>query len=194
MADTKDLEDDIIVPAVSSEDPISRSPDLSEAKHLCPSSPVILQEAGSSALEQPAPVRLMNTSWCQCANCISLPTEMESVCCKEIEKIKGHLEGRSCITEHPLFKLFCQNEEVVNINLRIIHRFPPPDAEKNRYLRRVCYRFFSAWIHGYRGEGDKKPIPACVVHKVRNAFPGLQNVFTGFRFTGDPPAESMAWE
>ncbi|KAM3933290.1 P2X purinoceptor 7-like [Leptodactylus fuscus] len=172
--------------AVSSEDEIL-------GVEICPSS-LIIKEAGSMTLEESAPGRLMNATWCRCDNCISLPTEMESVCCKEIEKLKDHLEGRSCITEHPLFTLFCQKEDIVNIMLRNIHRCPPPDAEKNRYLRRVCYRTFSAWIHGYRGEGDKKPIPACVVHKVRSAFPSLQNVFTGFRFTGDPPAEHMAWE
>ncbi|XP_069615383.1 P2X purinoceptor 7-like [Ranitomeya imitator] len=166
MSENENIEDDAILSA-GPDDQISR----------CQISSLI-EEVGS-------------LTWCQCANCISLPTEMESVCCKEIEKVTSVLQGRACITEHPFFKVLCQNETSVNVMLRIIHLFPPPAAEKNRYLRQVCYRCFSAWIYGYRTERDERPIPACVVHKVRSAFPSLQNVFTGFRFTGDPPAESM---
>ncbi|KAG8546342.1 hypothetical protein GDO81_019200 [Engystomops pustulosus] len=162
----------------------------SEAEDLCPSTHIIPKESSLT----PAPARLMNTTWCKCATCVSLPTEMESVCCQEIEKLKSHLQGRSCITEHPIFQLYCQREDVVNINLRLVRRFPPPASELNKCLRRVCYRAFSAWIHGYRGEEGPKPIPACVVHKVRSRFPSLQNVFTNFRFSCDPPAEDMAWE
>ncbi|XP_077154699.1 uncharacterized protein LOC143817299 [Ranitomeya variabilis] len=180
MSENENREDDAI---------LSAGPDGQISKCQISS---LIEEVGSLTL--PAQVRLMNSTWCQCENCISLPTEMESLCCQEIEKVKSQLQGRACITEHPFFKLFCQNEASVNVMLRIIYRFPPPAAEKNRYLRQVCYRGFSAWIYGYRAEGDERPIPACVVHKVRSAFPSLQNVFTRFRFTGDPPAESMAWE
>ena len=37
--------------------------------------------------------RLSNTSWCSCERCGLMPTEAESVCCKELTFLSTMIEG-----------------------------------------------------------------------------------------------------
>ena len=38
-----------------------------------------------------------------------------------------------------------------------------------------CYRYFSYEIHGYLGKGNRIELPACVVKKIREAFPNVED-------------------
>ena len=49
--------------------------------------------------------RVGNTNWCTCGNCVIMPTDMESTCCKELPKVYQKMESVGldipCIGEHP---------------------------------------------------------------------------------------------
>ncbi|XP_033725239.1 uncharacterized protein LOC117315204 [Pecten maximus] len=61
--------------------------------------------------------RLINTDWCQCKNCVLMPTVTESICCKEITKVSQKMEdteeGLPCILERPGFDPVCLNPYVL---------------------------------------------------------------------------------
>ena len=46
------------------------------------------------------------------------------------------------------------------------------------------------WVYGYRGEGNRVPLAACIVNKIRKGYPppevesGEQTVLTHIGFTG----------
>lgn len=140
--------------------------------------------------------RTGQVDWCKCGACVAMPTNLESICCVEIENASPYMENRTCLCEHEIFNFLCTREETVNIILRTIGEFRHPPAQKdaNRLHRKTAYRGFTAWIHGYLGIGNRRPIPSCVVKKVRSAFPDPQGQYVGFRPVADSAAEFMAYE
>ncbi|XP_063287538.1 uncharacterized protein LOC134572478 isoform X2 [Pelobates fuscus] len=57
---------------------------------------------------QSVPSRRGNADWCKCGKCVAMPTEMESVCCKEIPKCNDLiLEATSCIADNSRFHVLC---------------------------------------------------------------------------------------
>ncbi|XP_077148997.1 uncharacterized protein LOC143809925 [Ranitomeya variabilis] len=134
--------------------------------------------------------------WCQCGNCVPMPTAIESICCQEIPNAEPYMLDFSCVTLHEFFHTFCERSETVNIVLRTVDHnlHPPPSKEMKRKLRKTAYRSFTAWIHGYLGAGNRRPIPSCVVTKVRFAFPDDDDEYMGFKHSNDYAAEFMALE
>ncbi|CAJ0967696.1 unnamed protein product, partial [Ranitomeya imitator] len=112
--------------------------------------------------------------WCHCGNCVPMPTNIESICCQEIQKMRNHICWILVV-------------ETVHIVLRTVDQnlHPPPSKEMKRKLRKTAYRSFTAWIHGYLGAGNRRPIPACVVNKVRFAFPDDDHEYMGFKPSND---------
>lgn len=43
-----------------------------------------------------------------------------------------------------------------------------------RLVRAVAYRWLIRWICGHMGWDNTRPLPACVYHKIRGAFPTAQ--------------------
>ncbi|XP_069810670.1 P2X purinoceptor 7-like [Dendropsophus ebraccatus] len=115
-------------------------------------------------------------------------TVVESVCCQEIPNVKKNV-GSSCICEESFFIFFVLNEQSANAHMRMLYPHPPPDALKNRHIRKACYKSFSSWIHGYLGHGNRRPIPSCAVGKIRETYPDPDGMYTGFMFTSEGPAE-----
>ncbi|CAJ0921566.1 unnamed protein product [Ranitomeya imitator] len=249
--------------------------------------------------------RIGKIDWCQCGKCVSMPTNIESICCKEISNAEEYMENINCITEHEYFYTFCECEPTVNILIttvcldscplnKIINRqdgnqgkhrvtkrgpalsYPmftlvtgdlgivgrwragsyslvrnydesrtakPGSAPRTEELstglhgflcvrnlrsecrqqrrvlpcetdssivqglhfffficnnyttfisskkRKTAYRAFTAWIHGFLGKGNRRPIPSCVVKLVREAFPEEHQEYMGFKLHYDNPAE-----
>ncbi|XP_040191719.1 uncharacterized protein LOC120924757 isoform X2 [Rana temporaria] len=134
--------------------------------------------------------RIGHTDWCSCGNCIPLPTGRESVCCMEIRGMRPHLEGISCITQHPYFPYLCENKDFAQIHQNMMYGLRskiPKEKNKKRALRKAAYQAFSVWIHGALGKKEERPIPACTVHRVRLAFLGADYA-TAYK---DYPAEHM---
>ncbi|XP_069585064.1 uncharacterized protein [Ranitomeya imitator] len=140
--------------------------------------------------------RIGKNDWCHCGNCVPMPTNIESICCQEIQNAEQYMLDFSCITLHEFFHTFCERNETVSIVLRTVDQnlHPPPSKEIKRKLRKTAYRSFTAWIHGYLGAGNRRPIPSCVVHKVRFAFPDDDDEYMGFKPSNDYAAEFMALE
>ncbi|OCT94401.1 hypothetical protein XELAEV_18012072mg [Xenopus laevis] len=66
-----------------------------------------------------------------------MPTDPESVCCKEIANIIYVMDEEfSCIIQHPFFYHYCQHRESIEINLKMIgeQRHPPNIRDLNQYL------------------------------------------------------------
>ena len=51
----------------------------------------------------------------------------------------------------------------------------------NKALRRAAYRQFTLWRYQYLGANNRRVIPSCCVWKIRDKFPSLSQVYTGFR-------------
>ncbi|XP_077320610.1 P2X purinoceptor 7-like [Lithobates pipiens] len=141
--------------------------------------------------------RLYSTDWCECGNCRVMPTARECVCCQEIANVKENIEeGSVCITQSTIFKNMVVDRMNTTIILTIIHQSTSraPNADDNRNLRKTSYKAFTAWIHGYLGKGNRRPIPSCAVHAVRAAFPDPDGEYVGFKFSNDYDAGDMALE
>lgn len=62
----------------------------------------------------------------------------------------------------------------------MLGRYGQPVEEYNKSMRHSAYRNFTLWQHGRLGEGVRRVIPSCCVWRVRDAFPDLHGVYTGF--------------
>uniref|UniRef100_A0A8C5PJ99 P2X purinoceptor 7-like n=1 Tax=Leptobrachium leishanense TaxID=445787 RepID=A0A8C5PJ99_9ANUR len=116
----------------------------------------------NDVLDVPQPIveeRLSNTDWCLCGKCHQMPTIEESICCQEIEKIKEQfLENSQCICED------------VYVNQRLVDRENVIDL----------YRYGMSFQRKRLRPRRRRPIPSCVVHHIREAFPSPDNIYLGF--------------
>ncbi|KAG8443386.1 hypothetical protein GDO86_011978 [Hymenochirus boettgeri] len=140
--------------------------------------------------------RLGNVDWCQCARCAPMKSQIECTCCTEIRQIKELIpEDASCITEHPIFITECTIHSTIDRAFRMINidlKKKPKKTEYMRGLRKTAFRSFMVWIYGYLGDHHCKPIPTCVVSKVREAFPAPRGYYNGYLGPHDYLAEAMA--
>ncbi|KAJ8309516.1 hypothetical protein KUTeg_014390 [Tegillarca granosa] len=84
-----------------------------------------------------------------------MPTENESYCCQEMEKIISKLKDISsigCITEHAGFRNVCLDQQSHHVEIE--------DSKKsNRY---VAYKQLVRWCWGWLGKNIRIPLPSCV--------------------------------
>lgn len=78
--------------------------------------------------------RIGVVEWCKCGQCVAMNTNVESICCVEIENALPYMENLTCICEHQYFDFICTNEQTVNIILRTVGecRHPPAQKDVNR--------------------------------------------------------------
>ncbi|XP_046555834.1 uncharacterized protein LOC124265086 [Haliotis rubra] len=82
------------------------------------------EDEGEESSETEAPLdvnigRLGNTDWCDCGECIPMPTGLESKCCQEIQQTEHLCEEAAVewITEHSYFVDNCLKRGVVWVSL-----------------------------------------------------------------------------
>ncbi|XP_021351594.1 P2X purinoceptor 7-like [Mizuhopecten yessoensis] len=131
-------------------------------------------------------IRLGSNDWCRCGHCPAMSTEVESICCKEVDQvmmdaIPGDL---SCITLHPGLDAFlpvCFENEELEDNIYAIFSMQDNDffSMRNRY---IAYRQFVRWCLGWLGRHVRVRLPACAVTCIRNAFPAPDRQYNGFKF------------
>ncbi|XP_068098384.1 uncharacterized protein [Hyperolius riggenbachi] len=138
--------------------------------------------------------RIGHKNWCTCNNCTTMPTGIESICCQEIPNVLSKMDNLQCILTHAMIPQLCTNEEWARIFLFLTHGYNAitlADKDRNRRLRKSIYRAFTGWVHGYLGRGERRPIPSCVVNKVRQAFPDPEGQYAGFKQSNEDAAEYM---
>lgn len=161
-----------------------------------PNSILLLQPLRTGQEPSPSPPTENVESWCKCGKCFALPTAEECVCCQDIHNVTQKLEddtALSCITDHNMFRDTCLNKEQLTI-CEMYRSFGKTQTAPmdNRTLRKASYRMFTMWVHGYLGPKKRRPIPACAVHKVREAFPQENLIYVGFHKANDYCAADMA--
>ena len=67
--------------------------------------------------------RLVDTRWCRCGHCQLMPTTVESVCCQEVDSLKGKAGEQhvNCITLHDRFEAVCLLPDVLKAVLTVLH-------------------------------------------------------------------------
>ncbi|XP_040203025.1 uncharacterized protein LOC120933731 isoform X2 [Rana temporaria] len=139
--------------------------------------------------------RVGKLHWCLCQCCIEMPTQKESMCCREILKVQGHIpEGGKCITESETFRSRIATEEPVRLMCKVLQLEERPfvDPDNNRRLRKTAYRTFIAWIYGIYGK-KHGVIPSCAVKVVRELFPDPDGKYVNFIYSQDYNANEMAF-
>ncbi|XP_053560754.1 P2X purinoceptor 7 isoform X2 [Bombina bombina] len=146
------------------------------------------KEPEKSALEtdSQSTSRIGKNDWCSCSNCIAMPTEEESVCCREIRNIDPHLPNENlCVCDAHFVQTYLMNRA----HLKELHRYasgfkklrlPSVNALQEMDLRRIAYRKFTMWIYKCIGPTDQRPIPSCLVKAVRSQYPAQDDINVGF--------------
>ncbi|XP_040187361.1 P2X purinoceptor 7-like [Rana temporaria] len=161
-----------------------------------PRAPITVLPFSASQSEDSPDERIGNTTWCRCDSCIPMPTQIESVCCRELPIVEANIpEGLNCMTAAPVFITQFTTQTPVYIVYMAIHQQERPliDADNNRRLRKTAYRAFIGWIYGFLGKGNRKVIPSCVVNSIREAFPDPNGSYVGFMYSDDYDASQMAF-
>ncbi|XP_053569488.1 uncharacterized protein LOC128659927 [Bombina bombina] len=138
--------------------------------------------------------RVGNTDWCVCGNCQAMPTTRESICCRDVENIYSKIpDGSSCICEDPYVSISLTSRQYLVQVYRLLASYKKiPNNPNERDLRKISYRSFTIFAHGYLGLRNRKAIPSCVVSTIRNAFPAPDRMYVGsYAAEEDGPAINM---
>ncbi|XP_044125210.1 uncharacterized protein LOC122920065 [Bufo gargarizans] len=106
-------------------------------------------------------------------------------------------ELRQKYTQHSNMECFPHNPTRRGNEQFIEFEEEPEDTRvgnTNWIRRKTAYRFFTTWVHGYLGVGNRKPIPSCAVYLIQNTFPDPEDHYMGFKESSNYPAEFLALE
>ena len=107
-----------------------------------------------------------------------METEIERKCCKSSpEIIDRKFEDCECISDTDGFHDVCMNKNILEA-LGAWHHFSGEQSVLcNKSFRFIAYKQYIWWIYGKLGKDIRKPIPSCIVNKVRNIFPAPDNIY-----------------
>nr|XP_054761146.1 uncharacterized protein LOC129267461 [Lytechinus pictus] len=142
----------------------------------------MLTTAGYNCDDEAVQCRRENNCWCSCRNCPEMQTDVESLCCRELNRCRK-IQTNGCIIDSKEFKVLCLDKP----SLRAFLSFRSKDHQipgdmGNKSYRFAAFRIWSDYLHGYMGKGVRWPLPACVVTRVRQEFPNKTGVYDGFKF------------
>ena len=110
--------------------------------------------------------------WCRCGKCRQMDNPVERVCCR----------NTTCVTTSDLFYDICLNRHVLSVGIINRSDFFGEDPEFTpANYRKIAYRQYIMYQHGYLGRANRKVIPSCIVWKVRDNFPAPDNNYLGFK-------------
>ena len=113
-------------------------------------------------------------SWCRCAHCREMPTDIEKKCCKP-------RRNQRCISLTGEFARLCLDNMVLEIAMRVHEDLVADDpARNNAAYRHQAYRCYIYWQHGRLGQGNRRVIPSCVVWAIRTMWPEPTGIYKGF--------------
>ncbi|OCU02797.1 hypothetical protein XELAEV_18008566mg [Xenopus laevis] len=156
----------------------------------CPANP------GPNVIDPSRCDKTVTFSQCVCGKCPAMPTQVQSLCCREVPPIHNKMSDTvCCITSLPDFYWTCLDKGHIHHCYQMANKTlkkSPPLPIYQRGLRIIAYRIFTVWIYGYLGASNRRPIPPCVVEAIRNAFPDPDGYYAGSRYLQDFFAEDMA--
>ncbi|XP_040210581.1 P2X purinoceptor 7-like [Rana temporaria] len=161
-----------------------------------PINPTIGSSTRSDSSQSQVTDRIGTTNWCSCQNCIAMPTNVEAVCCQELEEVKEYIPpGKICITEVEIFNTVVASDRLIPIinNIVFYDERPEVDPDNNRRLRKIAYRTYISCIYGFLGKGNRRVIPSCAVNIIRLLFPDPNGRYVGFMYSEDYNASEMAY-
>ncbi|KAM4663516.1 LOW QUALITY PROTEIN: uncharacterized protein O3C94_011772 [Discoglossus pictus] len=136
-----------------------------------------------------------NTDWCSCGRCVSMPTEIESIFCREINNIEPLLQVNNiCVCELQFVqRRLLDPEEWHSLHsyaaiYRSLHLPRVQDLSARfhiMHLRRGCMVILPR----------NRRIPSCVVCCIQSMFPEPDSVYVGFHTAyNDGPAINMLFD
>ncbi|XP_042148891.1 uncharacterized protein LOC121048631, partial [Ixodes scapularis] len=121
---------------------------------------------------------------CGCGLCEVMGSATENLCCHSIQKVREKIPtSEICITVHPTFLGGVLNQHAIEIayfNLMEHEREAINAPDLHRRYRLTAYNQFVRWVWHKLGRHHRKPLPSCVVVKIRAAYPS--ETYTGFRY------------
>ena len=82
------------------------------------------------------PRRVGSNAWCDCGQCIAMPTASECVCCREVESVVAIKQPSGCVTLHGDFTDVCLKPEVLRSVVVLLH-----DQQGSRLEEPISNRF-----------------------------------------------------
>ena len=124
-----------------------------------------------------------NTNWCASGHCRALETEIESICCRDTNKVPdNYFGGRKCITESEGFKMVCFSKSLLDTALSVFNHFRGDSIQiliRSHTTSLIINNTFSGYIINLE-KGVRKVIPRCVDWKIRNEFKSENNLYVPF--------------
>jgi hypothetical protein len=119
-----------------------------------------------------------DTSQCTCHKCQSWENmrACERSCCRSIPKIMAIMTNANirCFTEHTDFDILCFNPSVLKVAASTFDRDERKmyiqSLPQHKRLRYLAYSNITRFVYGTLGKGNRVPLPACVVHKIRSHY------------------------
>ena len=103
-----------------------------------------------------------NTNWCACGHCRALETEIESICCRDTNKVPdNYFDGRKCITESEGFKMVCFSKSLLDTALSVFNHFRGDSIQiliRSHTTSLIINNTFSGYIINLE-KGVRKVIP-----------------------------------
>ena len=112
--------------------------------------------------------------WCNCGQCMAMPTQEENKCCARTR--------RPCVSRQALFNQIVLDANILDIAMRYREDVLVLNNNRNNEnFRHAAYRQFVLWQHGRLGRGNRRVVPSCCVLAIRSRYPSPNGVYTGYR-------------
>lgn len=129
--------------------------------------------ATNSRQEDDSAIYDSDMSWCLCSHCIHGQNIEEKICCKNpLILPNAKFNESDCITLTEVFNNVCLNKDVLQAAMGAWRDFNNTDlALTNINYRFISYKQYTWWTYGYLGKKNRRPLPNCVLKKIRAEFP-----------------------
>ena len=110
--------------------------------------------------------------WCICQHCVKDVQIVGELCCKNPSNLPiEKFNGVDCITQLEVFANVCLNNDVLEAEIGAWRDLSVTDIDlSNVNYRFIAYKQYAWWSYGYLDEKKRKPLPNCVVKKIRAVF------------------------
>lgn len=122
-------------------------------------------------------------SWCKCGHCSLKENIVEKICCKNpLILSEDDFEHFDCITMATAFTSVCLDRNVLKTALGSWREFRDEKLPlENKNFRFISYKQYIWWSYGYLGKNRRKPLPNCVIQKIREVYPEANGNYIPYR-------------